>query len=532
MSSGVGTVSPTTAAGRTPGTTSSRARSRALLGALLWGFVFVSTSLTGAYYPKPGDSKLMCSAAESLLRHGSLAIEHTRVDVTPGPDGHFYAKYPLMCVLQCVPALLVKQLAAQVLPRDRAVERWALGVFQHALAATLALGQMQLAWAFGAGEVASLALGLLVVFTTPLFVSSRFLYSETLQAVLVVYTCLAAVRARDSSRRSAFLWAGLLCGVALNTKVTLISLPLAILVDQLHEPGSAQRWRRLLLVTAPAAAVGVAVFLAYNQLRYGALLAQGYHAERDGSLGFAVPLSSGLYGLLFSSGKSVFVYAPILLLSMAALPHWWHRRRRDLMLLALPTLSTLAISARWWAWSGDWAWGPRLILPVVPLAAVPLLDWLRERSWAKRLAVALLALCGFYVQGVGISVDQSHFLHVTQPIGQALVGQHDPAVLRDDLLAVHFVPELNPVVGQTWLVMRYLTQPGWSRDSDYPWRSLGIPAWRPRHDPTPARLNFWIDREASRAAWALAGTLLLATSILAWLLFRCIRARARNSLGS
>jgi hypothetical protein len=530
VSSGPNTTHPNSAVEIRAGLTPTRARSRATLGALLWLFVFVSTSLTGAYYPKPGDAKLMCSAADSLLRHGTLAIEHTRVDVTRGPDGHFYAKYPLMCVVQCVPALLSQRLAASVLPHDAAIERWALGLLPHALAATLALGQMQLAWALGAGEAASLVLGLLVLFTTPLLVSSRFLYSETLQAVLAVYICLAAVRARDATRRAAFVWAGLLCGIALNTKVTWAIFPLAILVDQLHESWSAQRVRNLLLVAAPAAAIGGAVFLAYNQLRYGDPLAQGYHAERDGTLGFAVPLWSGLYGLLFSSGKSVFIYAPLLVLSACALPHWWRRRRRDLLLLALPTLSTLLITARWWAWHGDWAWGPRLVLPVIPLAAVPLLDWLHDRSSsARRLTLALLALCGLYVQIVGISIDQSHFLHVTQPIGQSVTTRSDPALLRDDLLAVHFVPELNPIVGQTWLLKRYFSQARWSRDSDYPWRSLGIRAWRPNHDPTPARLNFWIDGEASRAARVLECSLLVATGLLAWLLIRRVRARAKHA---
>jgi hypothetical protein len=223
----------------------------------------------------------------------------------------------------------------------------------------------------------------------------------------------------------------------------------------------------------------------------------------------------------------VFLYAPLLALSVAAWPRWWRKRRRDLLLLALPTLATLLISARWWAWHGDWAWGPRLVFPVIPLAAVPLLDRLAERTLARRLGVALLAACGLYVQLVGMSVDQSHFLFVTQPIGERVVGKHNPALLRDDMLAVHFIPELNPIVGQTWLVTRYLTQPGWSDDSDYPWRKLGIPAWRPRSDPTPARLNFWVDGKSSRAAWLLEGALVLATLTLAWLLFCRVRTPAR-----
>lgn len=485
---------------------------------LLFCFVLAATSALSGHNPKPGDSKLMCLAAQSVLHHGSLAIEPVRVDVARSPNGQFYTKYPLLCVVQCVPALLLQSAARALAPQDPALELWLLGLVPHALSATLAVGVQLVALELGAGLGAAILLGLCAVFTTPLLVEGRVLYSENLQAVLGVYGIWAALRARDVTHRSAFAWGGVLCGLALNAKVLWLCLPLAIAVDQLQAGLDRKRILRLITLALPGFLLGCAAFIAYNQLRYGQPFAQGYDAERDGTLGFDVPLLSGLYGLLLSSGKSAFAYAPLLLVSTAALPRWWRTRRRDLILLAIPVLFTLLVSARWWAWSGDWAWGPRLIVPIIPLALLPALDALQRKS-KPAYALALTGLC---IQLLGTSIDPGHFLQVTHPATAALAGRQPPDQLRDDLLPVHFIPELNPITGQAWLLARYL-----GAASNAPWESLGIKAWLPHNDPTPKRLDYWLDLNSSSLAWTLELTCIGTSLILAWRVLR--RARSTPS---
>jgi hypothetical protein len=444
----------------------------------------------------------MCLAAESLLHRSTLAIEPVRADVVRSPSGVFYAKYPLLCIVQCLPALLARDAMLRVAPKDDSLEVWALAIVPHALTATLALGIVLVAIELGATLNAAVGLSLLTIFTTPLWVSGRDLYSETLQAVLIVFIIWLALRARQADRRAAFVWGGILCGLALNTKILLAIMPIAIIVDQCHERFTRARIINLALAL-PGAVAGVVIMLGYNRLRFGNMFAQGYDVHRDAALGFSVSMASGLYGLLLSPGKSLFIYAPILLASLRVLPGWYRARRRDVCLLAIPTLFTLAVSARWWAWNGDWAWGPRLILPVIPLIALPLLSWLERPTRARRIGITLLASAGLYVQLLGLAFESSKFLWVVHPFTVAVAGKHDPVLLRDDLLPVHFVPELNPIAGQQWLLTRYLTRASWDAQSDYPWKGLGIPSWRPNKDPTPPQLDFWLERGSSRTAWLL-----------------------------
>jgi len=487
---------------------------------LVWLFVFVATALTSGRNPNRGDAQQMCMAASSLLNRGSLAIAPVRNDVERAPNGRYYTKYPLLCVVQCIPALLLRNALRFLDRNDPALETWVLAIVPHALSATLLLAILQLAVALGASATTGTWLALAVLFTTPLWGAGRSLYSETLQSLLGVYIALSALRMRQASQRGAFILGGILCGLAINTKIVLAIWPVAILIDQSRERFDRQRVVNLCAYTLPGVLAGALAWVAYNQLRFGAWFAAGYNNARDGTLGFSVPLASGLYGLLLSSGKSVFAYAPILLGSLFVWSRWWRLRRRDLFLLGIPALFMLGVTARWWSWGGDWAWGPRLIFPIIPLLAMPLLDAWRTRSRAGRAALSLLAAAGFYIQVLGISVDPGVFLYDAAPIVRAVAGQHDPNTLRDGLVAVHFVPELNPIVAQHWLLTRYLSQADWNAESYYPWRSLGIPSWRPQEDPTPSRLDFWIDRNSSVAAWILEIALLLGTGVLAVLLTR------------
>jgi hypothetical protein len=399
------------------------------------------------------------------------------------------------------------------------------------VSATLALGIMQLGLALGADISAAVWLALLVLFTTPLWAAGRTLYSENLQATLVTWTTLMALRARDANRWAPFVCGGLLCGLAINTKVVLAVLPLAIVVDQCHERWSRARLLRLVGGALPGAAAGLLAFLAYNKLRFGSVLAQGYTGERDGAIGFGVPLASGLYGLLFSSGKSVFQYSPILLVSLAAVPAWLRTRPRDLWLIAIPTLATLGVSACWWAWAGDWGWGPRLLTPIVPLACLPVIRALGRPYTRARVAVVVLAALGLYVQLLSVCIEASSFLMTTRPMTKALVGkQWGSVTLRDGILPVHFVPEFNPIVGHQWLLTRYLRKTPWTDESYYPWQSLGIQSWRPEGDPTPTHLEFWIDASSSRASVLLEFALGAMTLAFGALLWRYVRRPSREFL--
>ena len=73
-----------------------------------------------------------------------------------------------------------------------------------------------------------------------------------------------------------------------------------------------------LIAMLAGAAIGLAPLLAYNDLAFGSPLEQGY-----GIKSFATPIQTGLYGLLVSPSRGLFVYTPYVIFAFFALFRAW-----------------------------------------------------------------------------------------------------------------------------------------------------------------------------------------------------------------
>ena len=87
-------------------------------------------------------------------------------------------------------------------------------------------------------------------------------------------------------------------------------------------------------------------------MRGGHWFASGYPGET-----FSTPLLVGLYGILLSAGKSVFLFSPPLLLGVLGWRRFAKTHTADAYLFAGVFVVELFFFAMWWDWSGDDAWG-------------------------------------------------------------------------------------------------------------------------------------------------------------------------------
>ncbi len=148
-----------------------------------------------------------------------------------------------------------------------------------------------------------------------------------------------------------------------------------------------------------AGAVGpLLALLAMNWWRYGRATNFGYAIDKATSRKY--PILRGLSGQWLSSGKSVFLYAPIAIVVVAGL--WWAVRRAPMAMCLLGGIvgvNTLFF-ARVQFWSGDWAWGPRymqIVLPCLAAMAAPLMvcsPLAARRARSRRARAPLLRAPG------------------------------------------------------------------------------------------------------------------------------------------
>ena len=207
---------------------------------------------------------------------------------------------------------------------------------------------------------------------------------------------------------------------------------------------------RMALACAPALAVNASA----NWIRWGTLHEAGYAGEP-----FSEPFLAGLYGILFSSGKSIFLYSPPLILGVAALVRFARTGRgsRDYWWFASVCVSEILLYARWWDWSGDDAWGIRFLNPGVMLMCIPAVEFLGGRRWPK--PAAAVAIAGLCVQSLAVFVDPLASDYIVRnfhlPRTAYYPGQPAGGTNRLDLDDVRFNPRYSPFAAN-WLMLRLL----------------------------------------------------------------------------
>jgi hypothetical protein len=174
-----------------------------------------------------------------------------------------------------------------------------------------------------------------------------------------------------------------------------------------------RRNKKLLLCFMVTLMVSLIMVAVLNYVRFGSISEFGYGSQYG-----AFSLNKewrGLIGLLLSPGKGVIFYFPAVVLLPLAIKYTL-RYETSLCFLTIYVFvvlwiyfGTLLVNNESRSWSGAIAWGPRYLIPVLPLAAVLLGGLLKYPTSfkSKRLIhifIAFSAISGFIVNLGGILV--------------------------------------------------------------------------------------------------------------------------------
>ena len=191
-----------------------------------------------------------------------------------------------------------------------------------------------------------------------------------------------------------------------------------------------------LLLFGVGAAIPTVILLGYNQLAFGSPWEMGYfhHATREfaqvhnakNPLGLAVPDSfwGRLLSLLWGRYRGLTFFAPILLLTAPGWVALLALRRYSVAAISfLVVLAVLLVNVFYPEWTGGWSTGPRLLVPLLPFAMLPVAALLSGDSTLSKVATWLtlaLALAGgvemLLFQGAGGRVPHD----IADPLVQAV----------------------------------------------------------------------------------------------------------------
>ncbi|NNE42929.1 MAG: hypothetical protein HKN12_01860 [Gemmatimonadetes bacterium] len=145
----------------------------------------------------------------------------------------------------------------------------------------------------------------------------------------------------------------------------------------------------------------VALALFYNVYRWGGPFATGYLQTEHRYLALQ---TEGFVGLLLSPGRGFFWFSPVLLLAFPGFRRLWTARRVEAIGIALFAGAYVGFLGFVTVWNGDWTWGPRHLLPIVPVVALAMAPALEPGRWRRAVGIPLVAV-SVLVQLVGISVN-------------------------------------------------------------------------------------------------------------------------------
>jgi hypothetical protein len=480
-----------------------------------------------------GDAAPMWQSAENLVRHGTLAIDmRWPVNAPLGRGGHAYTVAPLLAVLVHVPGAALHAALGAVAParaESFAAVTSQLGpLFLAALVPALffrLLGRLgydrrQAAWAtllLGAG--------------TSIWAYAHCPYSEIVQAACFIVFFGALVGAAERLDRAAFVRLGLAAALLINAKnIFFVCLPGALVLLWVRHRSRPRPLAAALGWAAAGFAPGLVALALYNDARWGGITSSGYEAVTSGFWSHNVLW--GLWGQLFSPGKSLFLFSPPLVLALFGIRRFVGRRRDAALAVALTVGPVMLVYARYLFWSGDWSWGPRYLVFAIPALLLPvaeLFDGAPRR--AVRAGVAIVLATGIAVQLLGNLIRWDYYMSVARQAQHAWLGKADTrgTVLApypcyscfEEVYGDQWLPPFQPILGHWWLLRHRIAGDDWrTAAADAPWTRYTSLTLDIKESYELAGVDWWLmavpPGRRGPAAAAIILILVLATPLRPW----------------
>jgi len=369
--------------------------------------------LTSTGRVRTADEYNTLYTTESLVQHGTTAVPQAvalhnfygRYDLHGQPR----AAYPPGQALACVPWYAVGQYVIGHLPgvpADAAdlIVAFAACLSSATFAALTATFFFLLLQGIDIPLHATLLATALVGLGTPLFAYSGWLFSEPLSAAIFTAAAWLVFAQPVSLRRTAA--AGVILGLATLVRPTNILVvgvfALAIIVQNQTAA------LRGAFALCAASGVGVVILLAHNAVLFGSPFAFGYPAAAEGAKQlnrFDTPFLTGLYGFLFSPGKSIFIFAPPVILALSGIAALWRRNRGLATLAVVLPLVDLLFFAKYSQWEGGYCVGPRYLVPSLVLLCLGLGPAVAQAGAVRKAVAAALLVLGTIVQALSLATS-------------------------------------------------------------------------------------------------------------------------------
>lgn len=385
----------------------------------------------------PGDTEIRWSIARQIVRGRGISIEDTceTRNYAVGSDGRRYSFFGIGQSISMLPLAavgLAMEKTGWINPRtaDLSVQFMASVIFFPAIGATLVWLFYRLVLSLGYTKKPAVTSVVVLAFATMNFHYSVCTQEQTQVALLLVFAVLLMVRCHQHWR---FAYSWLLCvvlGLCLifRTASAVMAFSIyvvAVLTDVFRS--DKKNLSRVIVRWLFAGILGTGGFIAacgwYNYARFGSIFESGYPLGMATGLGghkmFESALLPTLAAMLFSPGKSIFLYNPVLLLLFFCFYSFYRKHKAVTVAISCAVIANFILYGSYTAWAGDYAWSIRYQVAILPFLVLPLAEVFNKpfKKPAKTLIISIIAVscvvqAGSVVYGFNLEFVQNPNHHL------------------------------------------------------------------------------------------------------------------------
>jgi hypothetical protein len=268
-------------------------------------------------------------------------------------NGHYLSRKPPGPALLAVPVY-----AVPVLLGISADSPWVPRLEKISATLITASSVLLLFWALRlvVAEKWALAIAIVYAFGTSSFsVSSQAMWQHGPSQFFLALSLYLLVKGITDPRYLPYAGFALSAAAAMRETDALLALPIGLYVIHQH--------RRVLLRFLLFAMPPALLTLIYNRVYQGSI--SGFGAENP--VFWSTPLSTGLGGLLFSPSRGLFIYSPIIVLSLWGIYLGWRTGNWLLRYLSIGPVLVVLLYSKWLMWWGGYCYGPRMLADLFPI---------------------------------------------------------------------------------------------------------------------------------------------------------------------
>lgn len=399
-----------------------------------------------------------------------------------GKDGKGYSTTGLGYSIAYVPAVFITDIVYKLYGVSPSVHfplenDWLIfliaGFTNSFFAALLGVTLFLYLIATGLPKKPSLLISFVGMVSTNLFVYSKHSFAHMMFISLLFLSFYFTKRHFQTKKPGFLILAGLafgLCAITYNQTFLFAIPPLGIYILLLNKfkfnRNAIESIIKKILIFFAGLLPFIVIYLWFENLRAGGsqnlanpatLTSRALTPFRTLQLGVFI---EGLYGQLFSPGRSFFIYSPLIVLVIM----FWHKIKKNvypelLIFLLLSAIYVLFFASQYsigrpdqgiaGLWHGESSWGPRYLTPLIPFGLLIVGNlYLNISKKIKLFIFYPLVLIGLFVQILGILLPYQVKLHNLE-YKFLLNGAEYHASLYSN-----FLPRYTPILNMSKEVMK------------------------------------------------------------------------------